>query len=169
MIGPGQPLFQHGIGCFFPLGGSFPVLHQLGVDVHIQAGAIQSGPAESGTHAHIGQGDAGTLFRQFLQKGNGLGAGFHNAQRHLAGVFQAFFHHFLPVSQLFRRIFGQTIGLGQRLKGVGIGLYQILQMETQLFPFLQNAQDVFFHGGVLLFAPGKIADHAAQGHAQSAA
>ena len=88
-----------------------------------------------------------------------------------SGTWQASRRHraIFPVGQLFRRALGQAIGLGQGLEGHCVLLDQILQPGAQGFGLLQQAFDILLYIGVFLFAQCQVADHAAQGRAQSAA
>ena len=63
---------------------------------------------------------------------------------------------------LFRRVFRQAIGCGQRRKGLRVGLHQSFQLFAQDFsPGIQGL-NVRFHSGIFLFADGQAAHHGAQ-------
>ena len=75
-----------------------------------------------------------------------------------------FFQHGSLVCGLLRSILRQTVGGGQRRKGLGVGLHQRFQLAAQsLGPGVQRL-NAGLYGGVFLFTSGQAAHHVAQRH-----
>ena len=69
---------------------------------------------------------------------------------------------------LLRGVLRQAVGRSQRRKGIGIRLYQRFQLQPQGSGPGVQCLNVCFHSGVLFFAGGQAAHHAAQCHPGSA-
>ena len=164
LVGSHCVLFYHSFGIRVKVRGVFPVLHGLGVHLHVHRRAVHSAPCQHRAGGGVRDRHDGALLCKLLVELDRLAAQPKDLERRVRRAAQARLHDVVPVGGVLR----EGIGAAERLECRRVLIHHPQEPAGKALRLLGEDEELMLHIGVFLFSHGELPHHIAQGDADGA-